>query len=66
MATEVREVSGFAFKTLATLDTFEAAKDYVNGLDPLLVEDDKDYPGCADAFLKDGRVVAIQPVGFKI
>jgi hypothetical protein len=30
------------------------------------MEDDPNYVDCADALLTDGRVVAIQPVGFKL
>ena len=51
---------------LANRASFEAAKDFVSSLGVVMLEDDKDYPGCADAFLNDGRVVAVQPVGFKV
>lgn len=53
-------------EVLATESSFIAAKNKVEEMGVLFMEDDADYPGCADAYLKGGRVVAIQPVGFKL
>lgn len=53
-------------EVIATLPSFLAAKNAVENMGVLFIEDDSDYPGCADAFLIGGRVVAIQPVGFKL
>lgn len=51
---------------IATLPSFLAAKNEVESMGVLFIEDDADYPGCADAYLNGGRVVAIQPVGFTL
>jgi hypothetical protein len=51
---------------LATKPTFADAKAYVESLGVAHMEDDPNYVDCADALLTDGRVVAIQPVGFKL
>lgn len=53
-------------KVIATAATFAEAKATVEFLGVAFMEDDSDYPDCADALLLDGRVVAIQPVGFKV
>ncbi len=52
--------------TIATVDTFEVAKAHVEAMGVSFMEDDTDHPNCADAFLTDGRIIAIQPVGFKV
>lgn len=51
---------------IATAPTFEEAKVKVEAMGASFMEDDEDFPGCADAFLSDGRVIAIQPEGFKV
>jgi hypothetical protein len=51
---------------IATAPDFAAAKARVEAMGVAFMEDDSDYPGCADAFLNDGRVVAIQPEGFTL
>jgi hypothetical protein len=53
-------------EVLATAASFIAAKNKVEEMGVLHMEDDSDYPDCADAYLEGGRVVAIQPVGFKV
>jgi len=51
---------------VATATSFIEAKNKVEAMGVLFMEDDSDYPGCADAYLNGGRVVAIQPKGFKL
>jgi len=51
---------------LATVATFAEAKNAVNEMNPAFMEDDSDHHDCADAYMRDGRVLAIQPVGFKV
>lgn len=51
---------------IAKFDTFAEAKGHVEALGAVYMEDDADYPNCADAYLNDGRVIAIQPVGFTL
>jgi hypothetical protein len=63
---QVREFTGNTFRTLTERASFAAAKAYVETLGVSFMEDDADHEGCADAFLTDGRIVAIQPVGFKL
>lgn len=53
-------------KIISTRNTFECAKAEAVAMGVSYMEDDADYPGCADAYLTDGRVIAIQPVGFKV
>lgn len=53
-------------KVIATTDTFAAAKAKVEAMGVSFMEDDADYEGCADAYMTDGRVIAIQPEGFKL
>lgn len=50
---------------LGTYASFADAKAYVEALGVVFMEDDASYSNCADAFLKDGRIIAIQPEGFK-
>ena len=52
--------------TIATAETFIEAKALVSAMGVVFMEDDPDYDNCADAFLNDGRVLAIQPVGFTL
>lgn len=51
---------------IATVPTFAEAKNKVEAMGVAFMEDDPDYEGCVDAYTKDGRVISIQPVGFKI
>lgn len=53
-------------EVIATAPSFIAAKNKVEEMGVLFMEDDSDYPDCADAYLEGGRVVAIQPVGFTV
>lgn len=50
---------------ILTADSFEACKAAIIARGVAHIEDDEEYPNCADALMKDGTVVAIQPVGFK-
>lgn len=45
---------------------FAAAKVRVAAMGAAFIEDDVDYIDCADAYLNDGRIIAIQPVGFTL
>lgn len=51
---------------IASKPSFNEAIAYVEKLGAIMIEVDADYQGCADAFLKDGRIIAIQPEGFKL
>jgi hypothetical protein len=62
MTIEIQE----AGRKIAEADTFEAAKAIVNAWGVSFMQDDDDYADCADAFMSDGRVIAIQPAGFKL
>lgn len=63
---EISEISLSGLRrVLDTAESFEAAKAKVEAMGVSYMEDDSQYEGCADAFLYDGRVVAIQPEGFK-
>lgn len=53
-------------EVIATASSFVEAKNKVQAMGVLFMEDDSDYPDCADAYLNGGRVVAIQPEGFKV
>lgn len=48
------------------ITAFAAAKARVAAMGVEFMEDDADYIDCADAFMKDGRILAIQPVGFTL
>lgn len=66
MATEIHEWSGNTKRVIGTFDSFAEAKSFAETeLGALHMEDDADYDGCADAYLSDGRVIAIQPVNFR-
>ncbi len=57
----VYEASGVARRTpRGTVETFEAACDFVQALHPSWFEVDVDHPGCADAFLPGGVIYAIE------
>lgn len=51
---------------IATAPTFAEAKAKVEAMGVAFMEDDADHTDCADAYLNDGRIVAIQPVGFTL
>lgn len=51
---------------LATAPTFSEAKTKVEAMGVAFMEDDLDFTDCADAYLNDGRIIAIQPDGFVI
>jgi hypothetical protein len=53
-------------KAIGTSCTFAGAKEQVNAMGVVYMEDDSDHEECADAFLSDGRVIAIQPEGFRL
>jgi hypothetical protein len=63
---EISEVHLHGRTVIAKVDTFEAAREHVAALGVVMLEDDADHPGCADALLTDGRLIAIQPVGFRL
>jgi hypothetical protein len=66
MAVEVTEIHVGWRTVIATKPTFAEAKAYVESLGVSYMEDDADHTDCADALLNDGRLLAIQPVGFKL
>jgi hypothetical protein len=51
---------------IATAPDFAAAKAKVEAMGVAYMEDDADHADCADAYTNDGRVIAIQPEGFKL
>lgn len=65
---EVSELTAsLSRRVIATVETFTEAEAYVRSMGVAVAfENDPDYPNCADALLKDGRCVAIQPAGFKL
>jgi hypothetical protein len=63
---EVIENHGIRREVVATADTFAAAKEKVNAMGVEFMEDDADHADCADAYTKSGRILAIQPKGFKL
>lgn len=67
MNIQVLEAVGVSnrYAVIKTCASFDEAVAYVEGLNPICFEKDADYPNCADAFLRDGRILAIQPEGFK-
>jgi hypothetical protein len=46
-------------RELARFGDFDAAETFVKALPLVAYNRDEDYPGCADAFTKDGMVVCI-------
>jgi hypothetical protein len=46
--------------------SLEAAQKKLEEIGVAFMEVDSDYPTCADAFMLDGRVLSIQPRGFKL
>ncbi len=53
-------------RRIATAETFEEAMTMVENMGAAFWEEDADYVDCADAFLKDGRIISVQPVGFSL
>lgn len=53
-------------KVIDTAPDFAAAKVKVAAMGVSFMEDDADYADCADAFMKDGRTISIQPEGFRL
>lgn len=68
MTIEISETNSLGRRTvIATAPDFIAAKALVEAMGVAFMEDDTDgYADCADAYLNDGRIVAIQPEGFKL
>jgi hypothetical protein len=58
---QVYECNGPWRTIAATFDSFAAAESYVQGLGVAHFERDADNAGCADAFMRDGRLLAIEP-----
>jgi hypothetical protein len=57
----VYEASGVSHRSVRGMfDTFEAACDFVQALNPICFEIDADHPGCADACLPGGVIYAIE------
>lgn len=64
---EVSEINAHGRRTvLATAPTFADAKAQVEAMGVAFMEDDADHADCADAYLNDGRVIAVQPEGFTL
>jgi hypothetical protein len=58
---KVKEMGGIGAMTIiATFQTFDEAERYVLEREIVCYERDADNPGCADAFLRDGRLWAIE------
>ena len=51
---------------IAKAASFAEAKAIVEAMGVVFMEDDSDHPNCADAFMNDGRILAIQPEGFTL
>jgi hypothetical protein len=49
-----------------TAPTFSEAKERVTTMGAAFMEDDAEHADCADAYMHDGRVIAIQPEGFTL
>ena len=61
MMFNVYEATGVCRRSLrGAFDTFTAACDYVQALNPVCFEEDADHPGCADAYLPSGLVYVIE------
>jgi hypothetical protein len=57
---------GNSRRLVDTAETFAEAKAKVEAMGVSHMEDDPDYPTCADAYLTSGIVLAIQPEGFTL
>jgi hypothetical protein len=49
-----------------TAPTFAEAKAKVEAMGVAFMEDDADHTDCADAYMADSRILAIQPEGFTL
>jgi hypothetical protein len=58
--------SGNRRNVIATAETFTDAKAKVIAMGVAFMEDDTDHADCADAYLIDGRIIAIQPEGLVV
>ena len=58
---QVYETSLHKRRVIRQLDSFDEAEAFVRGMGVVEFQADADFPGCADAFTKDGRVVCVQP-----
>lgn len=56
----------FQRKEVERFETFREAEEYVRSLGVHTFEQDASYTGCADAFMLDGRLLAIEPEGFTL
>lgn len=63
---EIIEIMNMRRTLVATAPDFAEAKAKVEAMGVAFMENDTDYPECADAFMNDGRILAIQPEGFKL
>jgi len=68
MASQILEHSSVSERKylVATRATFQEAIAYVESLGVIFGEIDVDYPECADYYMKDNRILSIQPEGFKL
>jgi hypothetical protein len=53
-------------EVLGTFDNFELAIIKLEEMEPEFWEVDIEHDSCADAYMKDGRILTIEPVGFYI
>lgn len=60
------ENNGHRRTIVATVTTFAEGLNKLNAMEPLFLEEDSHYRYCADAYMRDGRVLALQPIGFDI
>lgn len=59
----VSESNGVSLpRSIVTFETFDSAYDYINNQKPVFLELDADNEGCADAYMKDGRILMIEPI----
>ena len=59
---KVYESNGVSSKReIVQFDTFLAAFAYIQNQFPISLELDHDNKGCADAYMKDGRILCIEP-----
>lgn len=61
---EIIETGMGTHTVIRTVASLQAAKSIVRDWGYAHMADDPDYPNCADAYLNDGRTIAMQPVGF--
>jgi hypothetical protein len=59
------EINGNWKNVIATKESFAEAKVFVEAMGVAFMDEDEDYENCADAYLNDGRIIAIQPVDFE-